>query len=194
MKKIFSVCALAFLFYNYAAAANKGYLITKDEKVITGQVLSVNYVGGFSEVLFENDFGDQYHIHPFLIKGFVFIEKNEKIEYQSKYNGSNWIFLRVEIGGRGIRMYKTGSAALVLQADNSYGYSEARTSTEIWLEKEGEKPFKLFLIGFRGQMRKVTADYPELAQKIGQKGYRYKNLKKILQEYNQWFEETRLMM
>jgi hypothetical protein len=84
----------------------------------------------------------------------------------------------------------------VITRNNTGSDYEVKThvSKEILLEKEGERPFRIYLIGFRKQMRKTVADFPELAAKIGQEGYRYKNLKKILIEYNKWYEDTRIML
>ena len=76
-----------------------------------------------------------------------------------------------------------------------YDYAvKTEVSKEFWLEKEGERPFKIYMISFRKQMRKIMTDFPELAAKVGKKGYRYKDLKTILQEYNKWYEETRIML
>lgn len=174
-------------------AAGKGYLITKDEKFITGQVMAVKYTVADSEVIFMNDFGDVYQIHPYLIKGFVYLDDEQTVEYESKFNGKNWLFLKIEVGGRGIRMYQTNSVVATYSEGEDYQV-KTHSSKEFWLEKEGEKPFKIFLIGFRGKMRKVTSDFPELSAKIGKEGYRYKNLKTILAEYNEWYVDTRIML
>lgn len=177
----------------FVFAAGKGYLITKDEKYISGQVMAVNYTVADSEVIFMNDFGDIYQIHPFLIKGFVYQENEKTIEYESKFNGQNWLFLKIEIGGRGIRMYQMNSV-VATQASGVDSGIITEVSNSFWLEKEGERPFQIYLIGFRKQMRDVMSDYPELVAKVGEKGYRYKNLKNILLEYNEWYVDTRTML
>lgn len=174
-------------------AAGKGYLITKDDKFITGQVVSVNYTLTGSEVVFRNDFGDLYQIHPLLIKGFVYREKDKTLEYESKFNGQNWLFLKIEVGGNGIRMYKKNSVAVTNVPGLNYTVT-TQSVKEYWLEKEGGKPFQIFFLGFRKTMRQTIADYPELAAKIGEKGYRYRNIKSILLEYNQWYDDTRMML
>lgn len=174
-------------------AAGKGYLITKDEKFITGQIVAVKYTVADSELVFMNDFGDLYYLHPYLIKGFVFRENEKNVEYESKFDGKNWLFLKVEVGGRGIRMYQMNN--VIARTDTGSDYEiKTHVSKELLLEKEGEKPFKIYRLGFRKQMRRATADFPELAAKIGQEGYRYKNLKTILIEYNKWYEDTRIML
>ena len=185
--------AIAIFLKVFVFAAGKGYLITKDDKYITGMVVSVNYTLSDSELVFMNDFGDLYQIHPYLIKGFVYRDKEETIEYESKFNGQNWLFLKLEIGGRGIRMYQMSSVVTKSIRGSNYEIT-THVSKDFLLEKEGEPAFKIYLIGFRKQMRKTTADFPELAAKIGQVGYRYKNLKTILIEYNKWYEDTRIML
>jgi len=177
----------------FVFAAGKGYLITKDEKFISGQIMAVNYTTADSELIFMNDFGDLYQLHPYLIKGFVYREDEKKVEYESKFNGRNWLFLRVEVGGRGIKMYQMNSVITKVETGSAYEV-KTQTSKELWLEKEGEAPFIIYLIGFRKQMRKVMGDYPDLAAKIGEKGYRYKDLKTILLKYNEWYVDTRTML
>jgi len=198
MKKDYTLrflLALAiFIFLKVSVfAAGKGYLITKDDKYITGQVMSVSYTLEGSEVLFKNDFGDLYEIHPFLIKGFVYRDKEETLEYESKFNGQNWLFLKIEVGGRGIRMYEKNSVAVTNVPGLNYTVT-TQSAKEYWLEREGGLPFQIYLLGFRKLMRNAIADYPELAVKIGQKGYRYRNLKTILKEYNEWYVDTRIML
>ncbi len=185
--------AIAIFLKVFLFAAGKGYLITKDDKYITGEVVAVNYTLSDSELVFMNDFGDLYQIHPYLIKGFVYREKEETVEYESKFNGKNWLFFKLEVGGRGIRMYQMNSVVTAKNLDSS-SIVETQVSKEFWLEKEGEKPFKIYRIGFRPAMRKLTSDFPELSNLIGEKGYRYKNLKTILVEYNKWYEDTRIML
>lgn len=176
-------------------AAGKGYLITKDEKFITGQVIAVNSTETSSELVFVNDFGDYYQIHPFLIKGFVFTEKEKVIQYESKFNGQYWMFLRIEVAGNGIRMYKTDNIVYSMKSRFDDNYQKTQSvSKQIWLEQPNGTPFQIYILGFRKTMRGVLADFPELAVKIGEKGYRYKNLKSILTEYNEWYEATRLML
>jgi len=155
--------------------------------------MAVKYTTTDSELIFMNDFGDLYQLHPYLIKGFVYRENEENIEYESKFDGKNWVYLKVEVGGRGIRMYQMNSVVAKAETGSSYEV-KTQESKEFWLEKEGEKPFKIYLLGFRSQMRQVMGDYPELAAKIGQKGYRYKNLKALLLEYNEWYVDTRTML
>ena len=196
MKNIYASLLLLMLFAFLPVvmqAAGKGYLITKDNKYITGQVISVKTTELGGKLVFKNDFGDFYEIHPFLIKGFAYLQEEKKVEYESKFNGNSWLFLQVEVGGRGIRMYRNETES-VMWEDNDFHYSGGTKSTEIWLEKEGEPPFRIYMMGFRKRMRTATADFAELSNKIGLKGYRYRNLKSILREYNEWFEATRLML
>ena len=39
---------------------------------------------------------------------------------------------------------------------------------------------------FKKVMKEMTADYPELAAKVGKKGYGYKYIANIIAEYNQY--------
>lgn len=192
--RILLTLAIAIFLKIAVFASGKGYLITKDEKFITGVVLSVESSDNDSQMIFLNDFGDYYRIHPFLIKGFVFKEKDKTIQYESKFNGERWLFLRVEENGGGIRLYRSNTSRVVSTASSTGMQSREVQSREYWIEKEGETPFRIYAIGFRGTMRKALEKYPELAAKIGEKGYRFRNIKTIVKEYNEWYEATRLML
>lgn len=192
--KILLTIAIAVFFKIALFAAGKGYLITLDEKYITGNVISVNNSETGNELIFVNDFGDYYRIHPFLIKGFVFKEKEQTIQYMSKFNGDDWLFLRVEEGGAGMRLYRSNSTRVISSASVTGFITKEVNSGGYWIEMHNTKPFQVYGIGFRGKMRRALKDYPELAQKIGEKGYRFKNLRTIVKEYNEWYEATRIMM
>lgn len=189
---IFSVLAIAAP--SVLQAAGKGWLITKDNKYITGQVLSVKTTDTGGQLMFRNDFGDLYSIHPFLIKGFAYVEKAGKIEYESKFNGQQWLFLQIEVAGSGIKMYRNETESVSFDNGDIASYSNTYKSTEIWLEKADTPPFRVYLVGFRKKLKKAVADYPELAKKIGTKGYRFRQLKEILHEYNEWYDATRIML
>ncbi|NJK83626.1 MAG: hypothetical protein HC912_07210 [Saprospiraceae bacterium] len=55
--------------------ANIGYIITLDNKSLTGYIGDIYYADFISSVTFINDFGTPYKLRAELIKGFVFEEK-----------------------------------------------------------------------------------------------------------------------
>ena len=61
---------------------------------------------------------------------------------------------------------------------------------QIWLQFEGEQPFRVYRFSFRGVMRKKMKDYPALAKRIGKRGFRYKNLPLIVDSYNKYHEQN----
>lgn len=194
LKILFSTVLIFFVTNVLFAIQTNGYLITKNEKVITGRIVSISYTDYKSEVLFINDFGDTYRISPYLIKGFAYMKNGETLRYESKFIDNYWLFLKIELPGSGIRLYHSESAQYVKGIDGVSEIAQHNSVKTYWLELEGSTPFKIYKLGFRPKMRATLSQYPELAAKIGEKGYRYKDLKSIVKEYNLWWDATRLML
>lgn len=51
------------------------------------------------------------------------------------------------------------------------------------VEKDGEM-FEVVKANYKKVLKKMVIDYPKLVKKIGKKGYRFKNLKRIITMYN----------
>lgn len=194
MKKIHLLFSIAFLFSNLLSAAiHQGYLVTLNGKMLTGQIGAIYQGDNNSEVIFINDFGTIYNIRPELIRGFVFKKGPEFIVYESKFNEKRWMFLKVLFKGENLHLYQSPQEIIQLVQNyrgfvNDYSYRPA----EYFLEMEGKIPFKVKRIGFKKQMhRLLRKNAPDLADKIGDKGFHYKDLPKIVREYNLECKKTR---
>ena len=54
-----------------------------------------------------------------------------------------------------------------------------------YLEKDGELT-KITKRKFKKLLKKLVASYPELQAKIGKRGYRFRSMAKIVQEFNEY--------
>jgi hypothetical protein len=173
----------------------KGYIITLNGYHLTGQIGEIYLEDNQKRVVFINDFGTPYMISPRLIAGFSFKDGEELITYRSSIIEKEWVFLRVISEGEGIRLLKTPEKETEIIIDQ-YGLSTQTYRTKRYFIQLGDRlPEKVKRLGFRKQMRRLLSQRaPELAEKIGQKGYRWKNLTKIAREYEEVYLATRYIM
>ncbi len=173
----------------------KGYIVTRNGKSLTGAIGNIFHTSYGSEVTFINDFGTIYQIHPFLIKGFVFKEKADMVTYESKYSQRKWLFLRVLHRGEYMSVYKSPEKKSVVNFTRVSFMAETVKNEEFWLELPGRNPTQIRRLGFKKQMRKLLKrKAPELAELIGSRGYRFKNLTAIAEAYNRKCEETKFKL
>ncbi len=164
----------------------RGYLVTKNGKQLTGYLGNIQHNGGESRVVFVNDFGTPYKIHPALIRGFVFRKDERWIAFESKRNRRNWMFLRVVYKGDRVSLYKAPEERQGLVVGSNGVALQTYTTHEYYIELNDRQPYRLRRWGFRRRMRRLlNKRAPELAEKIGQKGYRFDNLEKIVKEFNE---------
>lgn len=171
----------------------KGYLHTKNNYKLTGTIGRVDHGTEGSKVLFVNDFGTPYSIHPQLIKGFAFVNEGVMTAYESKYWDGHWMFLSVSYAGDNVRLLKTPDKILdlsLLEATKAGSKNKIKT---YWIELPGHRIQPVKKWGFKRQMKRLTRDIaPKLAKQIGKKGYRYKNLVTILEIYDvEWSKGKR---
>ena len=163
----------------------KGYIHTKNNYQLTGYIGRVDHTNDGSMVLFVNDFGTPYYLHPALIKGFVFYEGPSIQAYESKQWENKWLFLNVLYSGESIRLLKTPEKLLNFELVDGKLITHEETINQYWLDLPGHRIQPLKKMGFRHQMRRLTRDVsPSLASKIGKKGYRFNDLYSILDEYD----------
>lgn len=163
----------------------KGYIQTKNNYHLTGSIGQVDHSGTGSMVLFVNDFGTPYQIHPALIKGFVFYEGPGLQAYESKLWKGKWMFLSVQYVGKNIKLLQTPKKLTEFTpAPNEQTHDQKRLN-EYWLELPNQDILPIKRWGFRWKMKNLIKEVsPSLASKIGKKGYRFKNLYSILDEYD----------
>lgn len=180
-----------FILPNFLTANTPGedFLITLDGYKLTGNVKDIFFSDWQSRLSFENDFGDLYSIHPACIYGFAFQEKGKTIYYESKYLGGSWAFLKVEKRGQALSLYRSSERKIEFSQIEGKSIIQEKKVSEIWLQFNKKRPFRVYRLSFRKVLRQKFAHYPELAQLIGKKGFRFKNLPAIVEIYNEIYDK-----
>ena len=171
---------------NSAAANNPGkdFLITLNGSKLTGNILDINLSGDEFEISFENDLGSILSVHPATIYGFAYEDKGETSLYESKYLNGEWQFLKVQKKGAALSLYTSSERQLKFTRSNESPIIVKEKNPQVWLQFAGEKPFKIYRLNYKGLLRKRMKDYPDLAKRIGKRGFRYKDLDMIVELYN----------
>lgn len=171
----------------------KGYIHTKNNYHLTGSIGRVDHSVAGSMVLFVNDFGTPYYLHPALIKGFVFYEGSALKAYESKFWKDRWMFLSVQYVGKNIKLLQTPRKLTEFSVTSNKNKQKQAKLNEYWLEVPGQSILPVKKIGFRWKMKKLIKEVsPSLASKIGKKGYRFKDLYIILDKYDkEWSKGIR---
>jgi hypothetical protein len=163
----------------------QGYIVTKNNYQLTGSIGTIDHSSYGTMVEYINDFGTPYFLHPALIKGFVFYEGPAIRAYESKRWQDSWYFLKVQYGGDNISLLQTPELQTSYNFRNGQLYTRTRKSVQYWISMSDGFIQPLKRLGFRSQMKRLIRDVsPQLARKIGSKGYRFQNLYTILEEYD----------
>lgn len=182
---LFLVSTLFSFLQAQESEALTGYIVTKNNHHLTGAIGLIEHTEYGSMVEFINDFGTPYFLHPALIRGFVFYEGPAVNAYESKYYRNRWMFLRLQFSGDNISLLQTPEKMVKYEWYNGQLISRSKRVVQYWLELPGNRIVPLKRLGFRPQMRRLLSDIaPKLARKIGKRGYRFKDLYTILQEYD----------
>jgi len=194
MKKLYLTLVFSFVLsiFCFADKVFHGYIITKNGKRLTGYFTEVIYTGYSSQVVFINDFGSSYQISPELIRAFVYRKKNDYLVYESKRLNTAWVFLKVVFKGDDLLLYRSPEYLTKFIV----GYEKIETqkfeANDFFIQKPGGKLRRLRKINYRKRLRKlIRKRAPELAEKIGSKGYKFANLFDIMLEYNEICERTK---
>lgn len=185
---------LAAFIWSSALLANepgKDFLITLDGSKLTGIIKTITIKQKKTQISFENDFGSRYIVDASTIFGFAFQEQGEISLFESKFLNGEWQFLRVETRGNAVSLYTSSERQLqFVGSDETPIVVQEQKSPQIWLQFEGEQPFRVYRFNFRGVLRKRMKSHPELAKRIGKRGFRYKNLSMIVDSYNRYHKEN----
>ena len=187
MKQVYLTFAVVLLLSQaFCAELYEGYLITLNNRILTGQIGNI-FAGRISnEVLFINGFGTPYSIRAELIKGFVFRDGRQTYLFESKYEKGRCLFLRVVVKGEGMNLFQSPKeqSTVFLDTDGNLQYNTF-FSQHYWVETGHNRVTRLKRLGFRKRMQRLVRDQaPELAEKIGEPGFRYPDLEKIIREFN----------
>ncbi len=176
----------AFLLVSFALPADsyRGFLLTKDGYQLTGYLNILAYAPGGNHITFTNDFGDEYLIHPFLVSGFGFNYDGEPLRFVSRRHEGLWYFLQEDVSGRALSLFRLprGGGRWV---DDSMLRVFVEQPPEYYLEYGQGEILPVPRNGYKRNLRNFfEASSPGLADKIGKRGYRYRDLPSIIEEYN----------
>jgi hypothetical protein len=187
MKKFYFVIISLLLFSSSTFAKDyQGYIITLSGIRLTGKISTIFHSDFGSELTFINDFGTSYQIHPALIQGFAFRNDDDhNILYESRYTKGTWIFLEVIYRGRKMSLYKAPEERISI----AHGLSTIQLE-EYWVDVPGGKMTPLTRHRYKRRFRRLIRETePELAKKIGKKGYKFNDMVKIIEEFNRRQQE-----
>lgn len=186
MKKVYT--AFLFLFaLNTAlfATHQPGFIVTKDAKIITGRVAEIFYSTWKTELVFINEMGRRYTFHPAVIKGFAINNNGSIVEFESKYQKGTWRFLEVLEKGKTVSLYRSPMNK-TQEVSINYGDNRIinRKVREYWLENGKSAPIRVNSMNYKKLLRFCLSKQPEIVEKIGKTGYRFRDIQDIIKEYN----------
>ncbi|TXB67617.1 hypothetical protein [Phaeodactylibacter luteus] len=184
MRTICTLLLLALLPLWAHAMPWRGYIVSKNGTQLTGYIANINHQLKTSTVVFINDFGDVYQIEAERIKGFVFSTKGQFFAFESRQVQRKWRYLRIVAKNQPLDLY-----VLTEGTGNDFGALQARPEQmapiAYWVKPQGRRATKIGPWRFRKKMRRVLQKHaPELAGKIGKRGYRFPDVPAIIEEYN----------
>lgn len=194
MKLCYLIFFLIPLFFTAAAQGGplQGYIVTKNGRQLTGYISDVLQVREGGVVVFINDFGSVYYIQAELIRGFVFRNGEEYVAYASMPARRGWHFLCIVEKGPGLSLYLAPEQRVSIQAGGMPLQARKQEVEEYWLLFKDKKIKRVSKAGYKGKMRRLLRKRaPELSEKIGEEGYRFRDLPAIVREYNRHSTQRR---
>ena len=184
MRYLYSLLIVIAVSFTLSAEAYRGFLLTKDNYQLTGYFNLIEYSATGNFITFTNDFGDVYAISPQLVKGFGFNEDGSSVRFISRYHEGQWFFLREVEPGRALSLFSLpdGKDRYV---DDTMLRLFVNPPAANWFEYGKGQMMPVHRVGYKKTLREFFSETnPSLARRIGKKGYRYKDLRNIVAEYN----------
>ena len=188
MKSLYLLLAFSLSILSFAHSASfEGYIVTKDGIRLTGLIGDLNQNLNAVSINFINDFGDSYYLAPELIKGFVFQQDTTIVAFESKFDPiqERWEFMQVIDKGPGINLYSVVSDRSIERGIFEEGSTSFFKAKDYYFELKGKLPEKVQRMGFKKQVSElIRRKAPKLADSIGSRNYRYRDIINIVTEYN----------
>ena len=184
MRQLYLTAILLFPLCLFAESY-RGFLLTKDGHQLTGYLNVLVYSVSGNVITFTNDFGDEYTIHPFLVSGFGFNYDGKPLRFVSRRHEGMWYFLQEDVSGRSVSLFRLprGGSRWI---DDSMLRLFSEPPPEYYLEFGQGQFLAVPRTGYKRRLRDFFQDAsPGLASKIGKRGYRYRDLPAIVQEFNE---------
>lgn len=163
-----------------------GYIVTRDGHAFTGQIGGLGWHRGTMALTYVNDFGSVYRLPAGLIQGFAYRDLDRQEGYTCRLIRREWAFLHVVEHGPGAVLYQVPVFTLSFTLNGEAQFLLEEPANQVFLETANGALKRLHPLFYRRALRMaLQARYPELAAKIGQPGYRFKQLKSIISAFNQ---------
>lgn len=188
--RIFAILFLPQLLL--ADSPGKDFLITLDGAKLTGQVQDISFAAATPLLSFENDLGSLFVVHPASIYGFAFVDGDDVLIYESKLLDGSWKFLKVENQDKELTMYTSVERQVKFAGSGRSPSIQDERNAQVWLQFSKDQPFKVYRTNYKGILRKRMSAFPELADRLGKRGFRYKNLPAIVELYNRLFDKRKI--
>ncbi len=177
----------------------RGFLIAKDGEKITGFIGGISSEGRMGRILFINDFGNLYLIEANQIRGFVYQNKENVFIFESIRDEKRWKFLQMIFSGKEARLYKVPSSE---PRSRDYGVGLSFSAQApfpgkrmFYIQLKDRPVRRITPFRFKRRMKKLLGNSaPELAEKLGSAGYRFKNLESIVREWDEILKKSRFQI
>jgi len=174
----------------------QGYIVTLENKKIEGEIIAGSITDNEVKIIFISETNEKkktYKAKELLGYGYESIEEDDlgleykrwihyeqqKVDYPPKPFGSTTVFMQREESG-----------ALTLYCY----YIEVRNNRKqpfryhYYIKNDNNKLVKIEKDDFRKVANKVFKDYQAMNSKIGGKDFQYKNLDRMVRDYNFWVD------
>jgi hypothetical protein len=186
-----------------------GYIITLEDDTVHGWLLNINLWLNQHMTFFYDDPDkkeDRIKYKAKELKGYMVGNRiYESIKFPGSYSMHAYNFFMREMTGAidYYVWYYDPERSKISDTDISLDdisdamlFEESELSTQQLCRKLNEDMIDLgalkYLVNFDKNMSKLVSDYPELAEKIRNKeeGYKWTDLKKVISEYNKWYQKN----
>ncbi len=172
----------------------RGYLVTLNGLSLTGHMAGMGYTGNRMYVQYINDLGTFYRIWPQMVKGFVYQDFQNTVIFESWQDKKRWRFLQVLYKGPAMSLYLEPQIALEPVPSDGIGQAVVQSAPLYFVEVNG-RIIRMGTANFRKTMAQLLQQRaPHLAGKIGNPGYRFKDLWNIVQEYNTFCKQNPFLL
>lgn len=168
-------------------SAREGYIITKDGIRLTGFVGDIVFSDWEASVSFVNSLGSSYRIQAGVIRGFVYKQKGEYVYYESCVLNNRWVFLRVLYRDQHLCLFKEPEVRVGLVRTGVYVTPNTIRQEMYWLLTPDQQLHRAHRFNYKKKFRRLMqAKAPELALRVGTEGHRFRDIIRLVREYNQW--------
>ena len=200
MKNLFTIFTLLVFFSvsTFAAKSYQGYVILNNDEKVEGTITMLSPSLNEVKVKFTSEAGKKVIYKAKEVKEYGFqVEKWNSKTRTHEVNNITYVRQNVERSPIAFGPTNVLVERQVAGTVNMYNhFVEQNTNTQnpfihvVLVEKEAGQLLEINKSNYRIVLKEMTADYPELAAKIGSKGYGFKHIAQIINTYNNWMSNN----